>query len=130
MKNLEKIYHWETSDDIKTLWELLQEVIEKDDDKWYSIHEFLLESTEEDRKRIEEKLTDEDSKQFFDYMDWFTFVNKDEVYMACCEYYEKSMNRSICMWECWDMYEVAEYYMSERWLNFDDDEEEKDNLPF
>lgn len=130
MKNLEKIYHWETSDDIKTLWELLQEVIEKDDDKWYSIHEFLLESTEEDRKRIEEKLTDEDSKQFFDYMDWYNFINRDEVYTACCEYYEKSMNRSICMWECWDMYEVADYYISERWLNFDEDEEEKEDLPF
>ena len=128
MKNLEKIYHWETSDDIKTLWELLQEVVEKED-KRFSLHDFLLEATEEDRKRIEEKLTDEDSKQFFEYMDIYTFVNKDEVYLACCEYYEKSMNRSISMWECWDMYEVAEYYMSERWLNFED-KEEKEDLPF
>lgn len=128
MKNLEKIYHWETSDDIKTLWELLQEVIEKEE-KRFSLHDFLLESTEEDRKRIEEKLTDEDSKQFFNYMDWFTFVNKDEVYMACCEYYEKSMNRTISMWEMNDLYELADYYMQEKNLNFED-EEEKENLPF
>lgn len=128
MKNLEKIYHWEVSDDIKTLWELLQDIVEKEE-KWYSLHDFLLNSTEEDRKRIEEKLTDEDSKQFFDYMDIYTFVNKDEVYMACCEYYEKSMNRSISMWECWEMYELADYYMQEKNLNFED-EEEKENLPF
>lgn len=128
MKNLEKIYHWETSDDIKTLWELLQEVVEKEE-KRFSLHDFLLESTEEDRKRIEEKLTDEDSKQFFNYMDWFTFVNKDEVYMACCEYYEKSMNRTISMWEMNDLYELADYYMQEKNLNFED-EEEKENLPF
>lgn len=128
MKNLEKIYHWETSDDIKTLWELLQEVIEKEE-KRFSLHDFLLESTEEDRKRIEEKLTDEDSKQFFDYMNIYTFVNKDEVYMACCEYYEKSMNRTISMWEMNDLYELADYYMQEKNLNFED-EEEKENLPF
>ena len=121
MKNFEKIYHWETSDDIKTLWELLQEVIENDDDKWYSIHEFLLESTEEDRKRIEEKLTDEDSKQFFEYMDGYNFVNSDEVYMAVSEYTEKVMNRPLSMGEMWDMSEIADYYMSERWLEFDEE---------
>lgn len=129
MKNFEKIYHWETSDDIKTLWELLQEVVEKEE-KRFSLHDFLLESTEEDRKRIEKKLTDEDSKQFFEYMDIYTFVNKDEVYMACCEYYEKSMNRSISMWEMNDLYELADYYMQEKNLNFEDEEEEKENLPF
>ena len=108
---------------IKTLWQLFQEVIEKDDDRRYSIHEFLLESTEEDRKRIEKKLTEEDSKQFYEYMDWYTFVNKDEIYMAVCEYYEKTIDRWISMWECGDMSEIAEDYMRERNLNFDDDEE-------
>ena len=110
-------------ENVKTLWELLQMVVENDDDKWYSLHEFLLESTEEDRKRVQDKLVDADSEQFYKYMDWFTFVNKDEIYSAVCEYYEKTMDRWICMWEMWDLYEIAESYMDDRNLNFDDDEE-------
>jgi hypothetical protein len=43
--------------------------------------------------------------------------------MAVCEYTEKVMNRPLCMWEMWDMSEIADYYMEERNLNFDDDEE-------
>ena len=114
-------------ENIKTLWQLLQEVVENDDDKWYSLHEFLLEAEKEDLKRIEKKLTEADEKQFYEYMDWFNFVNETEVYMACSEYYEKTMNRPLCMWEMWDMSEVADYYMEERNLNF---EEEETILPF
>lgn len=105
---------------IKTLWELLQGIVENEE-KWYSLHEFLLESTDEDRKRIHDKLVDEDTKQFFEYMDGYDFVNEDEVYMAVCEYYEKTMNRALSMWEMWDMSENADYYMRERNLNFDED---------
>lgn len=104
---------------IKTLWELLQGIVENEE-KWYSLHEFLLESTDEDRKRIHDKLVDEDTKQFFEYMDGYDFVNEDEVYMAVCEYYEKTMNRALSMWEMWDMSENADYYMRERNLNFED----------
>lgn len=105
---------------IKTLWQLLQEVIENDNDKRYSIHEFLLYSTKADRKRIEKKLTDADSKQFYDYMDGYNFVNSDEVYMAVSEYYEKIMDRALYMWELGDMYEIAETYMQDRNLEFED----------
>lgn len=108
-------------EDVKTLWELLQEIVENDDDKWYSLHEFLLESTDEDRKRIQDKLVDADYKQFYEYMDAFHFVNSDEIYMAVSEYYEKVMSRPLCMWECGDMYEIAEDYMRERNLNFDEE---------
>ena len=110
-------------EDIKTLWELLQEIVENDDDKWYSLHEFLLEAKKSDLKRIEEKLTEADQKQFYEYMDGFDFVNENEVYMACSEYYEKTMNRPLCMWECGDMSEIADDYIRERNLKFEEDEE-------
>jgi hypothetical protein len=76
---------------------LLQEVVENDDDKWYSLHEFLLEAKKSDLKRIEEKLMEADQKQFYECMDTYTFVNETEVYMAVCEYFEKTMNRAISM---------------------------------
>lgn len=105
---------------LKTLWQLLQEVVEKEE-KRFSLHDFLLESTEEDRKSIETKLTDADSKQFFEFMDWYTFVNKDEVYSAVCEYYEFTMERSASIWECLDLRESADYYIDEKNLNFDEE---------
>ena len=108
-------------ENVKTLWELLQMVVENDDDNWYSLHEFLLYSTEEDRKRIESKLVDADMKQYYEYMDWIHFVNEHEIYMAVCEYYEKTMNRWISMWEMWDMSEIAEDYIRDRKLKLDDD---------
>ena len=106
--------------DIKTLWQLLQEIVEKED-KWYSLHEFLIESTEEDRKEIEGKLTDADFKQFYDFMDAYTFVNKTEVYMACCEYVEHVNCRPLCMWECGDLRDTADDYIREKNLNLEDE---------
>lgn len=113
---------------IKTLWELLQEIVEETDN-WYSLHEFLLEATEEERKEIEKKLVDADNKQFYEYMDWFTFVNEDEVHMACQQYFEATMNRAISMGECMDLDEVADDYISNKWLEFDE-EEHVITLPF
>lgn len=107
---------------IKTLGEMLQDVIENDDDRRFSIHDFLLESTEEDRRRIEGYLVDADVKQFYEYMDAFTFVSKEEIHMACENYYEATMNRAISMWECIDLYEVVDQYMEERNLTFEDEE--------
>lgn len=109
-------------ENIKTLWELLQELVENDDDRWYSLHEFLLESTEEDRKRIQDKLVDADQKQFYEYMDWFTFTSENEVNMAVQDYYEKTMKRSISIGEAVDLRDVAQDYMRERNLEFDDEE--------
>lgn len=113
---------------IKTLWELLQEIVEETE-KWYSLHEFLLEASEEERKEIESRLTDADYKQFYEYMDWFTFVNKDEVSMACQQYFEATMNRAISMGECMDLDEVADDYIRNKWLEFDE-EEHVITLPF
>lgn len=56
---------------------------------------------------------------FYEYMDWFDFVNETEVYMACSEYYEKVMDRAISMGECGDISEVADDYIREKNLDFD-----------
>jgi len=106
-------------ENIKTLGELLQEVVEKDDN-FYSLHEFLLYSTEEDRQRIEKMLTDADYKQFIDYMDGFSFVSEDEIHSACVDYFEKSAGRGISIGESVDLYDVADDYMREKGLVFDD----------
>lgn len=123
---LEKIYHWETTTGLKTLGTLLQEVVENEE-KWYSLHEFLLEATEEERKEVESKLVDADYKQFYDFMDAYSFASKDEVHMACQDYFEATMNRAISIWECVDLYDVADDYIDNRNLNFDDDWED---LPY
>jgi hypothetical protein len=57
----------------------------------------LADSTAEDRKKYSDKLIDEDSKQFFEFMDTYNFVSESEVYMAVCEYYEKTMDRPAYM---------------------------------
>lgn len=120
MEKFEKIYHWETSGDIKTLGELLQDVVEKEN-KYFSLYDFLDEDNHLIRKDIKDKLEKAEQKQFFDYMDAYDFVNSDEVYMAVSEYTEKVMNRPLSMGEMWDMSEIADYYMSERWLEFDEE---------
>ena len=106
----------------KTLGQMLQEIVENEE-KRYSLHEFLLESTDEDRKTVQDKLVDADQKQFYEYMDWFTFVDENEVYSAVCDYYEFTMDRPISMGECWDMSEVADDYIRERGLKFENDED-------
>ena len=108
-------------ENIKTLGQLLQEVVEKDDDRRFSLHEFLLESNEEDRKRIESQLVDADMKQYYEFMDWFNFVNKDEVYSAVCEYVEHINCRPLCMGEMGDMSDIADDYIRERNLNFEEE---------
>lgn len=105
----------------KTLGTQLQEIVEKEE-KWYSLYEFLEEATDEDRKIVKDKLVDSDYKQFYEYMDGFTFVNKQEIEMAVCEYVEFVNNRPLCMGEMWDISDFAEDYISERNLKFDDDE--------
>jgi len=104
----------------KTLGQMLQEIVENED-KWYSLFEFLLESTDEDRKIVQDKLVDADYKQFYEFMDWFHFVNSQEVYSAVCEYYEYVMDRPLSMGECPDMYDIADDYITNKNLSLDED---------
>ena len=107
---------------IKTLWQLLQEIVEQESE-WYSLIDFLLYATDEDRKRIQEKLVLADYNQFYKYMDWINFVNSTEVYCAVSEYYEHVMDRPLSMGECPDMYDIADDYIAERGLKFENDED-------
>ena len=106
--------------ELKTLWQLLQEVVEKSE-KYFSLYDFLDEENHFWREDIKKKLEKADNKQFYEFMDGFTFVNETEVYMAVCEYYEKTMDRAISMWECGDMQDVADDYIREKNLKLDDD---------
>lgn len=105
---------------IKTLWQLLQNIVEEEW-RYYSLFEFLTNSTEEDRKQAEIKLDEANINQFYDFMDSYSFVSEDEVNAAVCEYYEKSMDRPISMGEYWDLSEAAERYINEKWLIFNND---------
>ena len=80
--------------ELKTLGTMLQEIVENED-KWYSLFEFLEEATEEERREVKNKLVDADCKQFYEYMDAYSFASKDEVHMACQDYFEATMNRAI-----------------------------------
>ncbi len=107
---------------IKTLWQLLQEIVEKQaNDRYFSLYDFIDEENHFWREDIKKKLEKADNKQFYEYMDGFDFVNETEVYMACSEYYEKVMDRAISMWECGDISEVADDYIREKNLNFDEE---------
>lgn len=106
-------------ENIKTLWELLQLVVEKEN-KYFSLFDFLDEENSFRRKDIKKKLEEADQKQFYEYMDGFDFVNETEVYVAVCEYIEHVNQRPLCMWEMVDMNDIAEDYIRERNLNFDE----------
>lgn len=108
-------------ENVKTLWELLQEIVENSE-KYYSLYEFLEEENSNRRKDIRKKLEEADNKQFYEYMDWIHFVNEEEVYCAVSEYYEKVMNRPLSMGECGDMSEITDDYIRNKNLKFDDDE--------
>ena len=107
-------------ENLKTLGTMLQDIVEEDW-KYYSLFEFLTSGTEEDRKNYNDKLVDADSKQFFEFMDTYHFVDETEVNMAVCEYFENTMSRALSMGDMVDVSENADYYMRERNLNFDEE---------
>ena len=106
-------------ENVKTLGELLQDVVEKED-RYSSLYDFLDEDNHIIRRDIKDKLEKAEHKQFFEYMDGYDFVNSDEVYMAVCEYWEYVNQRPLSMWECGDMSEVADDYIRNKNLNFDE----------
>ena len=106
--------------ELKTLWTLLQEVVESEE-KWYSLYEFLEEENRLRFKDVKDKLIKANQKQFYEFMDWFTFVNETEVNNAVWEYFEIVNNRPVSMWELGDLSEVADDYIRNRNLNFDED---------
>lgn len=105
-------------EELKTLWQMLQEIVNKD---YYSLHEFLLESTEEYRKKVELGLTDKDYKQYYEYLDSQNFKNKEQLEATICEYCEYVNQQPLGMGEMGDISDMAEDYARERKLPFYED---------
>jgi len=105
-------------EELKTMGQILQEIVNED---YYSLHEFLLESTEEERKRVEKEMTDKDYKQYYEYLDSFNFENKDQLEAKICEYIEYVNQQPLGMGEMWDISDMADDYARERKLPFYED---------
>lgn len=59
------------------------------------------------------------TKKFREYMDWYAFVNKQEVEMAACDYLQEEMwVESLSIWEAFEATEAAEKYIKEKGLKF------------
>ena len=104
-------------EELKTHWQMLQDIIHDD---WYSLHEFLLDSTEENRKETEKKLTEMDYKQYYEYLDSLNFENRDDLESKICQYCEYVNQQPLGMWEMGDISDMADEYIEHRKLPFDD----------
>lgn len=97
---------------------MFQDLVNED---YYSINDFLIYSTEEDRKRIESELVDRDRDQYYKYFDSLEFKNKDELETAICEYCEYVNKQPLGMGEMGDISDMADDYARERELPFYED---------
>ena len=107
-------------EELKTHWQMLQEIIHED---WYSLHEFLLNSTKENREETEQKLVDMDYKQYYEYLDSINFENKDQLESEICKYCEYVNQQPLWMGEMGDISDMADDYIRERDLPFNDYED-------
>ena len=105
-------------EELKTHWQMFQEIIHED---YYSINDFLIYSTEEDRKRVESKLVDMDSKQYYKYLDSIEFKNKDQLEREIDMYCEYVNQQPLGMGEMGDISDMADDYARERELPFFED---------
>ena len=105
-------------EELKTMGQILQEIVNED---YYSLHEFLLDSTEEERKRIEKEMTDRDCKQYYEYLDSIKFENKDQLEREICMYCEYVNQQPLGMGEMLDISDMADDYARERKLPFYED---------
>jgi hypothetical protein len=83
--------------------------------------DFLLYSTEENRKETEKKLTETDYNQYYEYLDSKNFKNRDQLETAISEYCEYVNQQPLGMGEMFDISDMAEDYARERKLPFYED---------
>lgn len=58
-------------------------------------------------------------KDLFDYLDWFTFVNDEEVWMAVADFFMEEMGVfNPSYWEIIEYWELATEYMKNKGLVF------------
>lgn len=105
-------------EELKTLWQILQDLVNED---YYSIHDFLMYASEEDKKQLDYKLVDIDSKQYYKYLDSIKFEDKDQLETAICEYEEYTNQQPLGMGEMGDISDMADDYARERKLPFYED---------
>lgn len=103
--------------ELKTLWQMLQELVNRD---YYSLHDFLIYATEQQKKDIDLELVDIDQKQYYKYLDSKKFKNKDELETAICEYVEYTNQQELGMWEMLDISDMADDYIKLKKLNIDE----------
>lgn len=61
-------------------------------------------------------------KKLYDYLDSFSFVWVFEVNWAVQDYFSDNWEKQLSYWEVNLCQFIAEKYISERWLEFEDDE--------
>jgi hypothetical protein len=106
-------------EELKTMGQILQEIVNED---YYSLHEFLLDSTEEYRKEVESKMTDIDYKQYYAYLDSLEFENRDQLESEICQYLEYVNQQPLGMGEMFDVSDMADDYIEHRGLPFNDED--------
>ena len=104
-------------EELKTHWQMFQDIIHED---FYSIIDFLLYSTEENRKETEKKITETDCKQYYEYLDSFNFKDKDQLEREICKYCEYVNQQPLGMGEMFEISDMAEDYIREKGLPFND----------
>jgi hypothetical protein len=78
-------------------------------------------ASEEDRKQIDYKLVDLDTKQYYEYLDSFNFKNMDQLEAKICEYVEYTNRNPLGMGDMGDISDMADDYARERKLPFYED---------
>ena len=107
-------------EELKTQGQMLQEI---NQEYFYNLNDMLIYSTEEQRKEIEQKLVDMDYKQYYEYLDSINFENKDQLESEICKYCEYVNQQPLWMGEMGDISDMADDYIREKELPFNDYED-------
>ena len=109
--------------ELPTVYDAFKEIIAGNEWDFFDICDFLLHSTELQRKAVADRLDNWRTKAIEDYLDWFKFVNRSEVASAYAQIVEHIEQRPLSMWEMGDLEEAISYYIDEKYIQNDDEEE-------
>lgn len=109
--------------ELPTVYDAFKEIIAGNDGEFFDICDFLLHSTELQRKAVAKQLDNWRTEQIEKYLDWFNFVNRSEVASAYSHIIEHLEQRPLSMWEYGDLEEAISYYIDDRYIQNDDEEE-------
>jgi hypothetical protein len=106
-----------------TVYDALKEIVVGNEWDFFDICDFLRHSTELQRKTVADRLDNWRTEAIEKYLDWFQFVNRSEVASAYANIVEHIEQRQLWMWEMWDLEEAISYYIDEKYIQNDDEEE-------